>query len=1023
MRRAGKSLQQWVRASLQLNTLLGVAMIGVVWVGIAVHLTAEGAAAVTVGILTAILLGALREHKLIKTTAEKKLARESLVQSQERYKLLERALNDGIWDRDLLTGKEYFSPRLKEIAGYADDEFPNDASSFDNLLHPDDKAAGTEALCALLQENKRYALDYRIRRKNGDYCWVHSRGVALRDAGNRPIRLLGAITDISARKRVEAAVKESRNNLERAEAMAHLGHYKFETGSTAFIWCANVYRMFGLSPETFTPTLDAVIDLMHPDDRPILQQYRHDVMAGLTTRPIEMRVVKDDGQILHIEGWSSPIHDSNGTVTGMFGTLQDVTERTQSQEALARANQELIEKQTAIDHAVIVAVTDVKGRIIYANDNFCRISGYTRAELLGATHRIVKSGLHPNKTFRDMYRRIATGGVWRGELCNKAKDGTLYWVDTTIVPQLGPTGKPVAYLSLRIDITARRRAEAELDRSWKFLHTIIEHVPIPIFVKDAKDWRYLLVNRAAEQFWGASRGEVIGKTPHDFFSKEEADAIAARDQELLHTNWPSFEERLVRTPRNGIRAVASKRLIVDSDDGNSKYLIGVIEDMTERKRSEDRIAYLARHDTVTGIANRTVLRENLEEAVARLRSGRESFAVFILDLDGFKYINDTLGHSAGDQLLKELALRLQSSLSATEMVARLGGDEFAIIQAAETDQRGRAIVLALKVLEIVARPFDLDGHKVIVGTSIGIALASEKDADSGELLKQADLALYRAKSEGRSNFCFFDDEMRKEAMARHRLLNDLRTALSRDEFELHYQILVDVITGRPCGAEALVRWRHPLEGLISPDRFIGLAEESGLIEPLGEWILERACTDAVSWPENIKVAVNLSAAQFRSGRLFDVVLCALVDSGLPPERLELEITESVLLQNKESYGVLIWQLKNIGISIVLDDFGTGYSSLNYLTRFPFDKIKIDKSFTQGVSNRADCAAVVASVLTLARGLDIAVTAEGVETKEQFELLRAAGVNQVQGYLFGRPHPVAELDFSTCEPERRAIEAA
>ena len=260
-------------------------------------------------------------------------------------------------------------------------------------------------------------------------------------------------------------------------------------------------------------------------------------------------------------------------------------------------------------------------------------------------------------------------------------------------------------------------------------------------------------------------------------------------------------------------------------------------------------------------------------------------------------------------------------------------------------------------------------------------------------------------------------------MARHRLLNDLRTALSRDEFELHYQILVDVITGRPCGAEALVRWRHPLEGLISPDRFIGLAEESGLIEPLGEWILERACTDAVSWPENIKVAVNLSAAQFRSGRLFDVVLCALVDFGLPPERLELEITELVLLQNKESYGVLIWQLKNIGISIVLDDFGTGYSSLNYLTRFPFDKIKIDKSFTQGVSNRADCAAVVASVLTLARGLDIAVTAEGVETKEQFELLRAAGVNQVQGYLFGRPHPVAELDFSTCEPERRAIEAA
>jgi EAL domain-containing protein (putative c-di-GMP-specific phosphodiesterase class I) len=245
----------------------------------------------------------------------------------------------------------------------------------------------------------------------------------------------------------------------------------------------------------------------------------------------------------------------------------------------------------------------------------------------------------------------------------------------------------------------------------------------------------------------------------------------------------------------------------------------------------------------------------------------------------------------------------------------------------------------------------------------------------------------------------------------------------RKEFELHYQPVIDAKTARPCGAEALVRWRHPVEGLISPDRFIWLAEESGLMEPLGEWILERACADAASWPANIKVAVNLSAAQFRSGKLFDVVLCALVESGLPPERLELEITESVLLQNKESYGVVMQQLKNIGISIVLDDFGTGYSSLSYLTRFPFDKIKIDKSFTQGLSSRADCAAVVASVLTLARGLDMVVTAEGIETKQQFELLRAAGVHQVQGYLFGRPVPAAELDFSALEQKGRAVEAA
>lgn len=576
--------------------------------------------------------------------------------------------------------------------------------------------------------------------------------------------------------------------------------------------------------------------------------------------------------------------------------IETTSEMLQAQEALARANQELIEKQYAIDQAVIVAITDVKGNITYANDHFCRISGYAREELLGNNHRILKSGTHSEKFFRDMYRQIANGHVWRGELYNKAKDGSLYWVDSIIVPQLGPDGKPVAYMAIRIDVTARKQAETK-------------------------------------------------------------------------------------------------------------------------------ISYMAGHDALTGIGNRAVLNEKLEEALARLRRRQETFAVLVLDLDGFKHVNDTLGHAAGDELLKELALRLTSALRETDIVTRLGGDEFAIIQSSETNQREAAIALAVRVLEIVAMPFDLDGHDVTIGTSIGIAFAPEDGTDPGELLQKADLALYRVKSEGRNNFRFFDEEMSKGATSRLRLLNDLRAALTRDEFELHYQSVFDAKTRRPCGVEALVRWRHPTEGLMPPDRFIPLAEESGLMEPLGEWILEKACTDAASWPDNIKVAVNLSAVQFRSGKLFDVILCALLESELPPERLELEITESVLMQNTESYSVVLQQLKNIGISIVLDDFGTGYSSLSYMTTFPFDKIKIDKSFTQGLTNRADCAAIVASVLTLARGLDIAVTAEGVETKQQFELLRAAGVHQVQGFLFGRPGPVAELNFAALEQKGQAVEAA
>ncbi|HEX4557130.1 MAG TPA: EAL domain-containing protein [Xanthobacteraceae bacterium] len=434
------------------------------------------------------------------------------------------------------------------------------------------------------------------------------------------------------------------------------------------------------------------------------------------------------------------------------------------------------------------------------------------------------------------------------------------------------------------------------------------------------------------------------------------------------------------------------------------------EDISERRRNEAKVAFMAHHDLLTGLANRTLFMEKIEEAGARLRRHGEAFTVVMLDLDRFKNVNDSLGHPAGDALLKEMAQRLKSSLRETDVLARLGGDEFAILQSGGAAQRDDAITLSVRIIDLVAQPFDLDGHKVSVGASIGIALAPQDGVEPDELLKKADLALYLTKSEGRNGFNFFHADMTTEADARHQMENEMREALMRDEFELYYQPVLDVRTRESRGAEALVRWRHPRNGLIMPDRFIPLAEDTGLIVQLGAWILGKACADAASWPAQYKLAVNLSPVQFRKGDLFEVILCALVESGLPPERLELEITESVLLENEVNYRVLLQQLKNIGVSIVLDDFGTGYSSLGYLTRFPVDKIKIDKSFTQGLSQRADCAAIVSSVVTLAHGLDIATTAEGVETEEQFELLRAAGVTQVQGFLFGRPRPMSELGF-------------
>jgi diguanylate cyclase (GGDEF)-like protein len=448
------------------------------------------------------------------------------------------------------------------------------------------------------------------------------------------------------------------------------------------------------------------------------------------------------------------------------------------------------------------------------------------------------------------------------------------------------------------------------------------------------------------------------------------------------------------------------------------------EDITERRRAEAEIVHLARHDGLTGLANRAEFNARLEEASKRLKRNGGALAVMMLDLDKFKDVNDTRGHLAGDRLLEEVARRLKSEIRDIDVLARLGGDEFAIIQESGADQQQGATALALRIIEAITRPFDLNGHEANVGISIGIALAPVHGIESEELLRGADLALYDAKANGRNDFRLFRPEMLEAAHTQKLAESELREAIAGEQFELFYQPVISAETRLLCGVEALVRWRHPVRGLIAPDQFIPLAESTGLIMPLGEWVLRRACADASLWPACVKVAVNISAVQFRRGDLFDTIFHTLLDSGLAPGRLELEITETAVLDNQEAHLATIRRLKNLGISMALDDFGTGYSAVKYLTIFPFDKIKIDKSFTQGVLDRRDCQAVVASTLALAQGLGIAITAEGIETEEQFEYMRKAGIDLAQGYLFGRPVPLSQLDLSqAAAPESRQEKVA
>jgi diguanylate cyclase (GGDEF)-like protein len=448
------------------------------------------------------------------------------------------------------------------------------------------------------------------------------------------------------------------------------------------------------------------------------------------------------------------------------------------------------------------------------------------------------------------------------------------------------------------------------------------------------------------------------------------------------------------------------------------------EDVTASKRDEARISYMAHHDALTGLASRSYFTEKIEEAQHGLGSLGRPFGLLMLDLDRFKAVNDSRGHAAGDALLKEVARRLCSVTSADDVVARLGGDEFAIItfgatvSIEEAPLRERITSLARQIIALINEPFLIEGNSAFVGTSVGVALAPDDGVEAEELLKKADLALYKSKSQGRNGFTLFDARMMAETSELHKLENEMRAGLARGEFEVHYQPIVDARTETIRGAEALLRWRHPELGLVPPARFIPLAESTGLIVDMGEFVLNRACRDAVNWPGGVKVAVNLSAVQFRKANLFDLIMAALGDSGLSPARLEVEVTESVLLENESDCAALLHRLKKTGVSVALDDFGTGYSSLSYLKQFPFDKIKIDRSFTADVADDAGSMAIVSAIVGLSRGMDMITTAEGIETESQLNIMRAAGVTLAQGYLFGRPCPAEEFISVVARPNQR-----
>jgi diguanylate cyclase (GGDEF)-like protein/PAS domain S-box-containing protein len=655
-----------------------------------------------------------------------------------------------------------------------------------------------------------------------------------------------------------------------------------------------------------------------------------------------------------------------------------------------------------------------QGLVLYDGTEHLVLCNQRFIDMFGLSSDIVKPGAHARDV---MHHRAATGSfegdanefydriqrsVANGEVTTtiaSSTDGRWF----QIVNQPLSQGGWVATIE---EITERQRLEQERDRNYAFLSQILDHIPSQITVKDARDRRYLLANRVAEAQFGVPREEIVGKTASDLFPQRSVDVINADDDKTLQSGGLFKDEHIWDSQALGKRYITSTRIGIRDNAGDIRYLVNVVNDVTERRHADEKIAHLAHYDPLTDLPNRVLFREQMERELQKVSRG-EQFALLYIDVDEFKGINDSLGHHVGDELLKAVAGRIRGCIREGDLIARLGGDEFAVIQ---TGVKGVNDVLDVvtRIRNAVRQPFQCLGHHLSSDASIGIALAPQDGTDVDQLIKNADLAMYGAKADGRRTYRFFEPAMDASANARLALEQDLRHALSNGGFEIHYQPLVDLRTGQVTGCEALIRWRHPERGMISPAAFIPVAEDTGLIVELGEWVLRTACAEAANWPEHVRLAVNVSPIQLREPTLSLKIASALAASGLPANRLEIEITEAVLIGDDATALTILHELKAIGVRIALDDFGTGYSSLSYLKRFPFDKIKIDRCFVTDIAEADGSSVIVQAVVNIAASCNMTTVAEGVETPQQKELLRALGCTQMQGFLFSGAKPSAEL---------------
>ncbi len=941
---------------------------------------------------------------------ERELAEEALKNSELRARELFENANDIFYTTDLKGNFTSLNKVGEIITGYSREEAVT--KNISDIIAPEYLEFTRSKIASKLvgEAATRYEIEIITKAKERVTVELSSRLIF---EGTEPVGIQGIGRDVTIRKRNEEKLKKSeakyRSLIDSLPAIVYV--VEPEPPYKPVYISPNIETL-GFTPKMWTTIPDFRDTVIHPEDRAYVGKQTAQSLKTNRKRELEYRIIAADGSVRWIYDRGSFVNDENGAKLYWQGVMLDVTDNKIAEQAIRESEQIYRFLSEGIIHQVWTA--DPNGKLDYVNERTVKYFGCTAEKLINDNW---KDFVHPedlSDCLKKWSHSLETGEYYECRFRLRKWDGEYQWYLARATPEFDADGKIFKWLGTNTDVDEQVKANAALKDSESKFRTLLQNMSEGLLQVN-NDFVIEFVNDRFCDMTGYSSEELIGKTTYDFlYDDESIKFMQERDKRRLKGLSENYELGIQK--KNGERLwVLIGGAPTIGEDGSVMGSMGVFTDITERKLAEEKLIHDAFHDVLTGLANRALFIDHLRLRIERAkREINPLFAILFLDFDRFKVINDSLGHSEGDKLLIAVAQRLESTLRSSDLIARLGGDEFTILLN-ELDDPNQASQIASRIQELLNTPFELAGGEIFMSASIGIALGSDGSISAEDMLRNADIAMYRAKSKGKARHQLFDQAMHDEALNQLQIETDLRQALGRNEFLLHYQPIFNLESRTIVGFEALIRWKHPKRGMVPPNEFIPIVEENGLIIPLGRWIIYESCRQMRQWQElnpaalDLTMSVNLSCKQFLQNDLAEQVMAMLVATRLDPQYLKLEITESHVMENGDSAVKMMKRLRSLGIELSLDDFGTGYSSLSYLHRLPVTNLKIDRSFINQMVVGDENSKLVSTIVTLAHNLNINVTAEGIETADQLVQLREINCEKGQGYYFSKP---LEADAAT-----------